>query len=285
MTIESRDHSVWRYIPIETRMRLYGDARRLRTASMTYNQIMTEIRRMYSVDLPKSTLSGWIRGVNSPENVGHQFYSVPTPELAYVIGAKLGDASLNVKRRHYQYRIRLQAIDREFVQAFNDALAKILDCPSHKLWRGRSAKEIHVEYGSFRLYRFLQGSLSDFAPFIEKDNLCVAAFLRGFFDSEGSVSQDGAITASNSNLEVLLYIQKLLISRFGIETTGPRLTTKRGTTLPKSGRLFLRKVDCYSIYIRKRSNFTFNSKIGLTIERKRARLERFLRGGVRNGHS
>jgi intein-encoded DNA endonuclease-like protein len=47
-------------------------------------------------------------------------------------------------------------------------------------------------------------------------------FLRGFFDSEGSVSESGAITATNTNYELLDYIKDLLWRRFNIVAMGPK---------------------------------------------------------------
>ena len=239
---------------------------------MSYHQIISRIEEKYHVTLPKGTISGWVNGRNTPFNAGHNFTPRPIPALAYVIGAKRGDASLNVKTNTYQYRIRLQAVDREFVEIFNEAVATILDCPKHRLWKGDTARETHVEYGSFLLYRFLQRPLKELITFIEHDLLCVAAFLKGFFDSEGSVDIGGSTTASNSNLETLHYVQYLLKRYFGIETTGPHTGTVEGSILTRRGKSYRRNVTCYYIYIRRKSLRRFHEQIGMTISRKAARV-------------
>lgn len=263
---------------LDLRIALFEDVRRLRRDHLSYGKIISEIKELHNVTLSKGTISGWVIGTNTPFNAGHIFDLKPTPELAYTIGVKTGDASLNVKARSYQYRIRLQAIDREFVEAFNQAVAKVLGCAPHRLWKGDTAREIHVEFGSYLLHKFLQRPLKDLALFIEHDKQCVAAFVRGFFDSEGSVAVGGSVTASNSSIELLNYVCFLLSKYIGIETTGPHLTTRKGSLMMRRGKSFRRKVDCFSIYVRRRSLGTFYKHIGFIIERKSVRLERALAG-------
>jgi intein-encoded DNA endonuclease-like protein len=262
--------------PLDLRIALFEDVQRLRSEHLSYTKIISEIKELHNVTLAKGTISGWIAGTNTPFKAGHIFGPKPTPELAYTIGVKTGDASLNVKARTYQYRIRLQAIDRDFVQAFNRAVAKVLGCAPHRLWKGDTAREIHVEFGSYLLHKFLQRPLKDMAPFIEHDKRCVAAFIRGFFDSEGSVAVGGSVTASTSSLELLNYVRLLLSKYFGIETTGPHLCTRKGSIMTRRRKSFRRRVDCFSIYVRRRSLERFYEDIGFTIERKSLRLKRAL---------
>jgi intein-encoded DNA endonuclease-like protein len=113
--------------------------------------------------------------------------------------------------------------------------------------------------------------------YVEHCEKCMAMFLRGFFDSEGSVSEDGYITAYNSNYELLLYGQELL-KRFGIPTTGPWCTKRQGTPVyvPKRGKQYQANRDCYKIYIRAEGNANFYLYAWFMIQRKRARLEDYL---------
>ena len=190
-----------------------------------------------------------------------------------MIGTETGDGFLNVKAKSYQYRIRLRAVDREFVESFNQAVSKVLGCPPHRLWKGKKARETEVEFGSYLLHKFLSQSLDRKKAFIEHDKGCASAFVRGFFDSEGCVSGAGKLTAVNSDLELLRYVQELLAKFFEIETTGPHLTTMKGTILTNRGKSYVRNADCYDIYVRHRCLNTFHREIGLTIERKKTRLE------------
>ncbi len=263
-------------LPLDTRLLLYKEVLRLRGRLFTYREIISEIEEMYRVTLAKGTISGWVNGTNTPLKAGNVFTLMPTPALAYVIGTKAGDASLNVKAKSYQYRIRLQAVDREFVEAFSHAVAAILGCAPHRLWKGNTAREIHVEYGSYILYKFLRRPINELRSFIEHNKLCVAAFLRGFFDSEGSVDMDGSTTASNSDFELLEYVRYLLKRFFDIDTTGPHLGTRRGSLLTQRGKSYRRNADCFYLYVRKESLRKFCGAIGMTIERKKVRLERFV---------
>jgi intein-encoded DNA endonuclease-like protein len=204
------------------------------------------------------------------------FVPKPSPELAYVIGVETGDAFLNVKKKTYQYRIRLRAVDKEFVEAFNQAVSKVLGCPPHKLWKGKHERETLVEFGSYFLHKSLSQDFQELKPFVEFDKSCVAAFLRGFFDSEGSVSREGYLTASNTDLDLLDFVQYLLGKYFGVQATGPHQGKRKGTILTRRGRSYVRNAGCFSLYVRTANLMTFYREIGLTIERKKVRLEKRL---------
>lgn len=263
-------------MPLDMRVDLNKKVLALRKDSFTFSQIIGTLKRENGVQLSKSTISNWVNGVSSPVGAGRMFTPKPSPELAYVIGVETGDAFLNVKLKSHQYRIRLRAVDREFVEAFNVCVSRVLDCRPHRLWKGAIERETHVEFGSYLLHKFLSQELSDLRAFIEHDKGCVAAFLKGFFDSEGSVSLDGHLTGSNTDLGLLRYVQDLLERYFGIEATGPHPGKKKGTILVRRGKTYVRNLDCFYIYVRTSDLSMFYGEIGLTIKRKRVRLERKL---------
>jgi intein-encoded DNA endonuclease-like protein len=262
---------------------MFEEVLALRKSSHTYASITSKITERYDVSLSKATISAWVRGLRTPLRAGHIFVPKPTPELGYVVGVEAGDASLNIKPKAYQYRIRLQSVDREFVESFNLAVAKVLDCSPHRLWKGDSAREIHVEYGSYLLYKFLLQPLESLKPLVEHCNECAAAFLKGFFDSEGCMLESGDLTVSNSDIEALRYVQFLLASRFAIETTGPHLGTRKGSIMTRRGKSFRRNSDCYFLYVKRSSLSSFHDEIGLTILRKANRLRRVLASRSNNG--
>jgi DNA endonuclease len=263
-------------LALDTRILLHEKALTLRKNSYTLQEIIDKIEREDGIRLSKATVSNWTTGETSPLRAGHAFVPRPTPDLAYVIGVEAGDAFLNVKPKTYQYRIRLRAVDREFVEAFNQAVSRVLGCPPHRLWKGSTESEIHVEFGSYLLHKFLSQNLSGLYAFIEHDKACVAAFLKGFFDSEGSVDLEGHLTGSNTDLKLLRYVQRLLREYFGIQATGPHPGKKKGTILTRRGKSYVRNLDCYYLYIKTSCLGRFYREIGLTIERKRLRLERKL---------
>jgi DNA endonuclease len=210
---------------LEVQQTLYTEVLRLRQKSLTYSRIIAEIELRHGVKIPKSNISDWVNSKHMPTGRTNSFQPTRSPELAYIIGVETGDGSLNFKQ--YNYRIRLKAIDRDFVEEFDRCLSRVLNTARHKLWKGERENEFQLEVSSYLLYKFLRRPLRDLKPWFEDDSECVSAFLRGFFDSEGCVSE-GALTAYNTNLELLRYVQWLLLKHFGIATTGPRLGKKKG---------------------------------------------------------
>jgi intein-encoded DNA endonuclease-like protein len=151
---------------------------------------------------------------------------------------------------------------------------RCLRVPPHRLGRETTSRETYVEFGSFRLHKFLLQRLEDKKIFVEHDRERAAAFIRGFFDSEGCVDVSGSLTATNCDLGLLRYVQEMLRKFFGIETTGPHLGKEKGSILNRRGESYCRKADCYSIYVRRAYLAAFHREIGLTIERKSTRLEK-----------
>jgi intein-encoded DNA endonuclease-like protein len=103
-------------------------------------------------------------------------------------------------------------------------------------------------------------------------------FHQGFADSEGSVDKNGKIIIYNTNIELLRYVIGLL-KRLDVESTGPKLNTRRGTIIhdPRTGKKYVTNKDCYRIYIRVSSNTNFYRYVGFAITRKQARLENYVK--------
>jgi len=269
-----------KYLPRELRTRAYDRAVALRQQGLSYSKIIDVIEQEYRIRLSYSHISYWTRGLHSPYN---EIATIsieqlePSEEVAYIIGVVLGDGSVyitfKIRRttRVVSYRIALEAKDKEFVEKFARYLCILLGRKRIKVRYERSKGTYHVDVGSKALYELLkEPDLERLRKYIEHCDKCVAAFLRGFVDSEASVKKDGYILISNTNYELITYIQKLL-KRFGIETTGPRPIMHYD---PKTGRQY--KTE-YVIYIRTKSYENFYRYIGFTIRRKQERLEGYLR--------
>ena len=134
-------------------------------------------------------------------------------------------------------------------------------------------REIHVEARSVLLYNFLRQSLDDLRVWIEHCDKCVAAFLRGFFDSEGAVGENRQLKVSNDDTVRLRYVMELLHGYFGVETTGPHLGAKRGSRIERRGRTYFRNSDNYNVYVRVGSLQRFARIVGFSMKRKQHRLE------------
>jgi intein-encoded DNA endonuclease-like protein len=278
---------VGRYLPRELRIKLYGDVVALRRGGLMYRGIIEEVWRRYGVRISKSLISEWLRGVHSPYN-GRRIPSLellkPSEELAYVIGVVLGDGYPKMKRRvikGYNYVwIGLKARDREFVEGFGRCLAKVLGSRQIRPRYVKSSGRYVVEAESKTLYELLRKpvDLDRLRRYIEHCGRCVAAFIRGFADSEGCVEKSGYIRIYNTDLRLLTYV-KALLRRPNIESMVPKLNKRRGTLInnPRTGKQYITNMDCYYIYIRASSNANFYKYIGFTIKRDQQRLEEYTR--------
>jgi intein-encoded DNA endonuclease-like protein len=274
---------VGRYLPRELRIKLYNDVVALRRGGLTYRGIIKEIYRRYGVGISKSHISYWLRGVHSPYN-GRRIPSLellkPSEELAYVIGVKVGDGYTyrvrSVRKGYNDVMIGLEARDREFVEEFGRCLAKVLGRREIRLRFRDDVEKYVVEVKSKTLYELLRKpvDLDRLKKYIEHCERCVAAFIRGFADSEGSVDKNGHIIIYNTDLRLLTYVKELL-RRLSVESTGPMLKARRGTIIHerRKGKQYMTKKDYYYIYIRASSNMSFYRYVGFTITRKQARLE------------
>jgi intein-encoded DNA endonuclease-like protein len=273
-------------LPRELRIKLYEEVKKLCRNGLTYKEILEEMLRRFGVRLSKSNVSYWIRGIHSPYNGRHipsiEFLE-PSMELAYVIGAKLGDGYATRRRRiikgYNDVTIGLKVKDRDFAEEFGRCLEKVLRRRPIKLRYRNDVGKYVVEIYSQTLYELLKKpvDLERLKKYIEHCERCTAAFLRGFADSEGYVNKRGYIYISNTDYELLEYVRDLL-QRLGIETIGPRPTSSRQGTIARfcNGN-YKRRKDTYYIYIKTDSNMNFHKNIGFTIRRKQRRLENYVK--------
>jgi intein-encoded DNA endonuclease-like protein len=211
----------------------------------------------------------------------------PSEELAYVIGVKVGDGYVGKKSRvrkgYNEVMIGLKAKDKEFVEEFGRCLAKVLGRREIRPRYRRSSGRYVVEVGSKTLYELLKKpvDLERLKKYIERCERCVAAFIRGFADSEGSVDKNENIIIYNTDLRLLTYVKELL-RRLGIESTRPMLN-QRGTIIkdPRRGKKYVTNKDCHRLHIRASSNTNFYRYVGFTIRRKQMRLESYVKRTTR----
>jgi intein-encoded DNA endonuclease-like protein len=273
------------YRPRELRIKLYDRVVALRQLGLSNNKIRHVIKQEYGIELSRCQISGWVRGLHSPYNRG-RIPSLellgPSEDLAYVIGAVCGDGYVGLKRHCKDYTltiIHLRAKDKEFVEEFAIRIGRVLNRPPPKVKILRSTgRYYYTQVRSKTLYELLKKpvDLERLRKYIEHCDKCSAAFLRGFFDAEGSVTKTGSIYAGNSDYHLLKYVQSLL-GRFEILTTGPYLQHQRGSITHSNGKRYIRRHGVYYIYVRQSCNTWFYKYIGFTIKRKQERLVNYLR--------
>jgi intein-encoded DNA endonuclease-like protein len=278
--------------PRELRIKIYERAMTLHRQGLSNKEIRNVIEREFGVRLPMSTLCHWLHGKYSPYNKGYipsLELLKPSEELSYVISVTLGDGYVCKERvvrkdrndyDYDNYMIGLEVKDKELAVAFARCLTKVLERKPIKARYDKSAGRYVVRVRCKTLYELLKKpvDIKRIKKHVEHCLKCMAAFLRGLFDTEGCISKDGYIYLYNTNYEVLVYAQRLL-RRFGIESTGPWPHKRKGTTThnPTTGKQYKTNEDCYYLYIRTSSNTNFYRHIGFTIRRKQKRLEEYLR--------
>ena len=265
-------------IPRELRIKVYGMVRTLRDKGLTYDEIIDTIYRTHGVRLRKSVVSGWCRGICTPfggTSVPAIEYLEPTPELAYVIGVVCGDGTVRKSRK----RIKLEAKDIEFIEEFARCIAHVLrrEPPRPKpTARGKHYVSVESKVLSGLLQKPID--INKIRKFIEYRDDCKRSFLKGFFDSEGHVSKDGGIDCTNTDLRLLMYVQKLL-DDLGVETTGPHLCRRKGTLFFSkiTGKTHVLRKDIHRLYVRRYCNLTYYRRVGFNIRRKKQRVVEYLR--------
>jgi len=185
----------------------------------------------------------------------------PCPELAYLLGVLLSDGFLYYGNRHY--RITLRAKDKDFVAEFRRCLLKVskrkvsfFKC-SDGLWCASCSCK--------KLYLYLQDKKSHF----EIMDYNISCFIRGFADGDGCATISDkkygyvSVTMYNSNLPLLIFIQRLLEAHFDISATIRKHTWSEKT-----------RKQPYRLQIHRQSDILKYAKfVGFHIKRKQIVLE------------
>ncbi|MEM2553854.1 MAG: LAGLIDADG family homing endonuclease [Nitrososphaerota archaeon] len=278
ISIISKEGERRRCLPLEIRLQMYDDVHKLRKKGLSHRQIQKKIYEKYGKRISLAQICFWINKKHHPLGNINKFNDKPSPELAYVIGTKLGDGSIFSYSKHHG--IRLKVNDKEFAEEFGRCLAKVLRRkePYKPFW-SKKHKQWIVEACSIQLYKFLDRPLEELKPNIEYSKKTVSAFLRALFDGEGSMYvnkeyHSRRLELYNANIELLNYTRYLLKEYFKIDSTKPRISAKKGEKRYFPDRKYYSKStkNCYCLYIRTNSLLNFYKHIGFTIKRKQQRL-------------
>jgi len=222
------------------------------------------------------TLYYWKHGKISP---AAKWKAGPCTELGYVIGAIHGDGCVSKSKSWYQYEIILDTIDKEFIITFSRAMARLLNRKYIEPWWDEKERAWRVEYKSKAFYEWYKKiekqGLQGFKEYIEYSKETVRYYLRGLFDSEGNNNGNKQIRLTNTNKELLEYVQYLLGKYFDIVATGPYLVEKAGSIMMINGRRVTTKHDCYEISTNRKENIQrFLREIGFSVARKQLGLRK-----------
>jgi intein-encoded DNA endonuclease-like protein len=146
----------------------------------------------------------------------------------------------------------------------------VLKCKPFKVWWYEKRAAWCTVINSIMLYKFLKKPLEDFKQYVEHCRSCASAFLRAFFDCDGSSSK-GEVKTSNTDLSLLDYVASLLERFFEIKARGPRPTgLPPGSKTVIKGHLYNVNKQSYYLRLARKDNLKFAQVVGYTIRRKHA---------------
>jgi len=260
----------------------------LRGQGLSYRKIQKRILEEMGECLSRSIISEWLRRVHTPygDGVGYggedrRMHKLkPCPELAYVIGSKLGDGTTDRDAKRYDYMVILAVRDYDFAEELGRCVAIALGRkkPYKPYWDKRRRYWVVRAY-SKELYELLKRpvDLEKIRPYVECSKECMAAFLRGLADAEGSADKYegnlGHVSIANTDLRLIEYARSLL-KALGISAKIYERKEKKTTKI--DGRVVKwKKQIIYVLSIhRKVDIIKFREIIGFAIKRKQTILER-----------
>jgi len=195
-------------------------------------------------------------------------------DFAYVLGVILGDGYITLPKNGGGY-IGLNVKDEDFAEAFKKSLDE---------WSGKKCR-LYFYRDFWRVYlhsvavaKFLNNfNINKLLSFSEEIK---CAFLKGLFDSEGSLHyKQKRIRFYNSDNN-LINLTKIILESLGINHI--KIYKRKEEIHILHGRKFLVK-PVYSLAICRRKNIQlFYDKIGFSIKKKQEKLEEILNSYQRN---
>ena len=247
----------------QNRMPYYFSQKRIQAINSEENK--ERLKSFVPISQPKAVkLSAKLRTKALRE--GHEDL---TTDLAYILGVCEGDGHISIPQR----RVILSATDLDFVLNFKESLER---------WSGFSARFKERE---LKLPEYIKSRKKQFLCYIDSKNAAVllkgfdqkkiketsieikASFIKGFFDSEGSVTKNGAVLAFNTKEEILVLVKDLLLS-LGIKSN--IATYKLNNPLTKAKEYKILTISGYE------NKEGYYQKVGFSIRRKREKLKEYI---------
>ena len=193
--------------------------------------------------------------------------SIVSESLAYIIGTLKGDGFLT------KNKVRLEVNDKDFIEEFEKNILN---------WSGLKCKiytkNITTNYQLYLYSTPVAKYLSKFDYHILYNYPSIYfMFLRGFYDSEGSVSVKAKGIFVFNNDEHLLSFCKELLSKLNIKTTPIRVCGKIGEEVMFKDRSYIRKNNTHQLSIYGKENIKrFKEIISFGINRKNVQVNKLL---------
>lgn len=149
-----------------------------------------------TLPVPLRTVSHWIANSPIKSRYGNDTPRIipklePSSELAYLLGATLGDGTVGCSNTSGAWIITLRATDLEFTEEYTRCLTHILGREYSivkKIWKDNPRWKPYwrVDARSRLFGKYLKQPLQAFKPLLQA---YPRDYLRGFFDAEGSAYQ------------------------------------------------------------------------------------------------
>ena len=176
-----------RFSDLEPRQQLviYHKVLSLNAQGLGYKRIIKMIFLEHDLRLSLSTLSYWFN--NNVKMLGgeNHFEALPNPYLSYVLGVLFGDGSISLDEAKQEYKVRLDAIDKEFVEKFSAYVAVLLSKEQNYAVCKTKRNLYSTQIRSKRLYHFIESAKEDFANARQIVEAHPNDFIKGLADSEG----------------------------------------------------------------------------------------------------
>ncbi len=223
-----------------------------------FSTISKEIgRTFYSVTSKSKRL-----GIKHPY-LSSSFKPIISPELAYILGAWLGDGTSRKK-------LGIFVKDKDFALKFHNYLEKILN-------RNINIKKYGNRYFVQRIDKDFaiwinNKDINEISEFIESGGiLAISNFLNGFFDAEGTVIKRYTQVTQN-NKKTLEVCKELLIKL----NTSSYLFRYKGKYKNKPYISYVLRIEKLSSLI------NFYNKVGFSIQKKQKKLKQVIKTKLKN---
>ncbi|RLF23292.1 MAG: hypothetical protein DRN15_06850 [Thermoprotei archaeon] len=200
---------------------LLREIKELRDRGYGYKRIRKYLKEKYGIEVSNSTLHYLVRVKLGDENVA--ISEIPweprrCPELAYIIGVALGDASLIITKRidwpeSKRYFFKLKVRDKEFAEEVKKVIERLgLPCSEVKEYYDRRDEAVYYSVYCYvkRFVLFLRDLKDHPEKVWEWIKGYEEEFLRGFYESEGCLHKSGKILIYNTRREYIDIVTECL---------------------------------------------------------------------------
>ena len=264
-----------RRIPHDLRLELYRRVLELHNRGVSYRKIQRILREEYGVEVSRSNISYWVRGLHIPEREPYNHPDMSKErELAWIAGAYAGDGSIKVNRKGRFFSLKVK--DRELAKEAAKKLAVVMRRDEPYAVGRLADGRYYVEVQS----RELVDHFSRRENIFEHLRRNPREFIQAFFDCEGSViggiNKQGyfryTLFVANTDRELLEEIRSQL-RLLGIEPYEIYIHQSKGKVIRTSKGVTMAKKNLYAFGIYGLENLSkFREEIGFVSERKKRKL-------------